>query len=336
MAPAVPPTSSSCTTSVPSSDRVRAARLPVIAGVLQAAAWLATMSPAAAQEADAEAAYSRNGADTCIKCHDDAEVLSLFRTPHGSRAEPHAPFAAGQLQCEACHGPGGAHAGRVRSGEARPEVIRFGAGSAVPVARQNEACLGCHADAVGDAWHAGAHERGGVACADCHRVHASQDAIRSTNLQSAICFDCHQRQRAEYAKPFHHPVEGNLMGCTGCHRPHGSTNEFSLVRASVNDTCYGCHAEKRGPFLWEHAPVAEDCSNCHVPHGSSQPALLALRAPLLCQQCHSQAGHPSLAYGPEGLPGSGTPSSYLVAGSCLNCHSQVHGSNHPSGSRLTR
>jgi DmsE family decaheme c-type cytochrome len=161
--------------------------------------------------------------------------------------------------------------------------------------------------------------------------------VRSTDRQAGVCFECHSRQRAEYAKPFHHPLEGNLMSCAGCHGPHGSSNEFSLRRASINDTCYSCHAEKRGPFLWEHAPVAEDCSNCHVPHGSSQPGLLTLRAPLLCQQCHSQVGHPGFAYGPEGLPGgTGQPSSYLVAGSCLNCHSQVHGSNHPSGSRLTR
>jgi DmsE family decaheme c-type cytochrome len=314
----------------------------LVAGVLLAAGWpapgvAAEAEPSeAAPEPAADVAYSRNGADTCIKCHDGADVLSLFKTPHGSRADPHAPFAPGQLQCEACHGPGSAHAGRVRSGQPRPPVTRFGAKSGTPVADQNVACLGCHAGTVGDDWHAGAHERGGVACADCHRVHAAHDDVQAKDRQALVCFDCHARQRAEYAKPFHHPVEGNLMSCSSCHGPHGTSNEFGLLRASLNEACTTCHAEKRGPFLWEHAPVAEDCSNCHIPHGSSQPALLTMRAPLLCQQCHSQAGHPSLALGPEGLPGSGQPSSYLAAGSCLNCHSQVHGSNHPSGSRLTR
>ena len=309
-------------------------RAPLVAAALLGAAWAVPAVAAEAGQPGAE--YSRNGADTCIKCHDDAEVLSLFKTPHGSRAHPGAPFSAGQLQCEACHGPGGAHAGRVKSGDPRPPVLRFGAGSEAPVARQNEACLGCHADDVADAWHAGVHERNGVACANCHRLHAATDDVRSPDRQASVCFDCHRQQRAEYAKPFHHPLEGNLMSCTGCHGPHGTVNDFSLQRASLNETCYGCHAEKRGPFLWEHAPVAEDCANCHVPHGSSQPAMLSQRAPLLCQQCHSQAGHPSFAYGPGGLPGGGAPSAYLVAGSCLNCHSQVHGSNHPSGSRLTR
>ncbi len=99
--------------------------------------------------------------------------------------------------------------------------------------------------------------------------------------------------------------------------------------------CFGCHAEKRGPYLWEHAPVAEDCSNCHNPHGSNHPGMLAQRAPLLCQSCHSQSGHPSIAYDADGLA-SGAPSQYLLGQSCLNCHSQVHGSNHPSGSKLMR
>jgi predicted CXXCH cytochrome family protein len=52
-----------------------------------------------------------------------------------------------------------------------------------------------------------------------------------------------------------------------------------LLEATVNDTCYQCHAEKRGPFLWEHAPVREDCTNCHSPHGSTQPSLLKARTP---------------------------------------------------------
>lgn len=318
---------------------MRSARAQAIAAlVLTAASFPATAPAQDAPETDAGSAatYSRNGADTCIKCHDGVEVLSLFRTAHGSRANPRSPFGDGQLQCESCHGPGGAHAGRVRSGQPRPAILDFDAHSAVPAADRNQACLGCHDDAMRDTWHAGAHERSGVACADCHRVHARQDDVRSMERQAGVCFDCHEKQRTEMAKPFHHPVEGKGMNCASCHRPHGSPNDFEMRRATLNQNCYDCHAEKRGPFLWEHAPVAEDCSNCHEPHGSSQPALLTQRPPLLCQQCHSQAGHPSFAYGPAGLPESGQPSPYLLAGSCLNCHSQVHGSNHPSGSRLTR
>jgi DmsE family decaheme c-type cytochrome len=125
------------------------------------------------------------------------------------------------------------------------------------------------------------------------------------------------------------------MACTDCHSPHGSTAPAQLVKNTVNETCTSCHAEYRGPFLWEHQPVTEDCSTCHEPHGSAQPALLKMRAPFLCQTCHEGAGHPSIANTPKGLTG-GMPSAYLLGGGCTNCHSQVHGSNSPSGRALMR
>ena len=37
-----------------------------------------------------------------------------------------------------------------------------------------------------------------------------------------------------------------------------------LKEASVNDNCYKCHAEKRGPFLWEHPPVRENCQGAET------------------------------------------------------------------------
>ena len=80
----------------------------------------------------------------------------------------------------------------------------------------------------------------------------------------------------------------------------------------------------------------ENCANCHDPHGSAQPALLKIRPPFLCQTCHEGAGHPSIVNTPKGLPGGGSPSAYLLVGGCVNCHSQVHGSNSPSGRAFMR
>jgi DmsE family decaheme c-type cytochrome len=108
-----------------------------------------------------------------------------------------------------------------------------------------------------------------------------------------------------------------------------------LQEASVNETCYSCHAEKRGPFLWEHAPASEDCTLCHRPHGSNHLAMLVKRPPLLCQQCHSPAGHPSVAYTPDQAENEFN-NRFMLARACLNCHSEVHGSNHPSGVTLHR
>jgi DmsE family decaheme c-type cytochrome len=268
--------------------------------------------------------YSAKGADTCLVCHSNAETLTIFRTKHGVPTDPRSPFGHGQLQCEACHGPGGAH---------RP--VKFGSHKDTAVGVQNGMCLGCHDADVGFGWHAGPHDNDEVACADCHVAHAPRDAVLQTSTQPDVCYDCHQLQRSETLKAFSHPFFEGKMDCSACHSPHGETAELQLVRQTINDTCYQCHAEKRGPYLWEHAPVSEDCSSCHAPHGSNHPGMLTSRAPLLCQSCHSQSGHPSIAYDADGLA-AGSPSQYLLGQSCLNCHSQVHGSNHPYGSKLMR
>src|SRR6185295_6019826 len=83
------------------------------------------------------------------------------------------------------------------------------------------------------------------------------------------------------------------LSCTDCHNPHGSTAQALLKANSVNETCFTCHADKRGPFLFEHAPVRDSCVNCHTPHGSNHEKLLITARPLLCQQCHAQSGHPT-------------------------------------------
>lgn len=308
-------------------------------GLLAAFALLIVSVDAPAQDAfgndDAGPPYSRRGADTCLSCHENERAYAIFATAHGNPGDPHSPFGAGQLQCEACHGPGGAHAARVRRGRQRPPVIRFGAGSATPVVEQNAQCLACHEIRIGTSWHPGAHAASEVACADCHSVHSEHDAVVAAPTQPDVCYNCHVIERAQELRPFVHPLHEGKMACDSCHEPHGSSAEFALAGNTVNDTCYQCHADKRGPYLWEHAPVAEDCTLCHAAHGSNQPGMLTMRAPLLCQTCHAEQGHPSIAEAPDGLAG-GTASPFLLGQSCLNCHSQIHGSNHPSGSRLMR
>ena len=304
----------------------------LIQTVCFAALLLVAMQSASSQEAK----YSREGADTCLACHDDDVVLAVFRTKHAVPSDPRGPFGHSQLQCEACHGPGDTHAGRVRRGKERPPIaFLFGADSGTPIEAQNGKCLNCHMSDVGFSWHTSAHPSDEVACADCHRSHAATDAVRQTATQPDVCFACHQMQRSETRKAFSHPILEGKMDCMGCHDMHGDSVATQLARLNVNDTCQQCHAEKRGPYLWEHAPVSEDCGLCHAPHGSSHPGMLTKRAPLLCQSCHSQSDHPSVPQDADGLAAA-TPSRFLLGQSCMNCHTQVHGSNHPSGSKLMR
>jgi len=295
-------------------------------------------------------AFSEDGTDTCLECHDETEkypVLSILSTPHAVLGDPRTPLAK-QHGCETCHGPSAAHVDE----ESTPVDVVFGAEA--PAEPQNEKCLSCHQGGLRMGWAGSKHDLQNVACAACHTVHAREDRVLAKNIdpmkfnregQASVCFQCHMEKRAQIQhRVSSHPLREGKINCSDCHNPHGSMGQPNLARPTLNETCYQCHAEKRGPFLWEHPPVREDCSICHEPHGSNNPTLLKRRMPQLCEECHLASFHPSTGYGGPVLvnPGGLAPQPQLqgdrrvVAGSCLNCHSEVHGSNHPSGPRWTR
>ena len=315
------------------------ASLLLLSSLVYGVAAVAEESPAGKATAAPGSHYTDKGADTCIKCHDeDSEfpVFSIFKTKHAQKNDLRTPF--GGTQCEACHGPGAEHSKKVPEGTKQAPIVMFGAKAATSPEKQNKFCLDCHEGNARIAWKASNHEGGNLACASCHKVHAPRDAVLAKTTQPDVCYTCHKKERADFLKPSTHPVATGLLACSECHSPHGSNAGKLLAKSTVNQTCYTCHAEKRGPFLWEHAPVSEDCTLCHSPHGSVHAALLKKSAPLLCQQCHAAGTHPSEPLNANSLPGGSLPglASKLLLGGCANCHSQVHGSNHPSGPKLMR
>ena len=296
-----------------------------------------TTLPAAAAEGDPAAdsdAYASRGADTCLKCHDDYPTMHILKTPHAMRSDARTPFSS--YDCETCHGPSPEHLVKPAEGEKRALTsITFSRGTPNTVEELNGVCLGCHESGMRINWKGSPHEFSGRACTDCHDVHTPGDRVLEKETQPKVCFGCHKAQQAQFLRQSRHPVRDGLLACTDCHNPHGTSGPKQLIKATVNETCYTCHAEKRGPFLWEHAPVRDDCTICHTPHGSNQARLLKIRTPWLCQQCHLVQFHPSTAYSGTGVPPAGAAQQILAKG-CLNCHSQIHGSNHPAGVRLTR
>jgi DmsE family decaheme c-type cytochrome len=309
--------------------------------VLAAEADAAASAAAASAPLPSRSQYSEKGADTCLYCHDsDSDTATfvtagVFKGKHAQRGNRHAPFGQGGLQCEACHGPGALHSDKRSQPKATINSLKRD--SFMTVTQRNEPCLSCHQGSARNAWHAGAHSRSELACTDCHQLHADRDAVMTKATESEVCYTCHKQQRADFLKASSHPVRGGRMACSDCHNAHGSTSQASLNKPTLNQTCYTCHTDKRGPLLWEHAPVAEDCSLCHTPHGSPRQALLTKSKPLLCQECHSVAGHPAVARTGAALPAEGAVGAiFVVAGSCSNCHTQVHGSNHPAGAKLMR
>jgi DmsE family decaheme c-type cytochrome len=308
-------------------NRVRIVPLLLLLAVLHA--------PAAVIADDADSPLPEV-VEACLMCHDDPAVKGILHGPHAVLADPRTGFA--EQGCASCHGPSQAHMQRPPRGSPRaPPDRHFGRDAANDPREQDAACLDCHRGSAGLHWTASAHEREGITCVDCHRVHDS-DPMQDSRRQTDACSSCHRKTAAEFRRPSVHPLLDGRMDCSDCHAPHGSAGPASLTRPTANETCFECHAEMRGPFLWEHPPAREDCSNCHRPHGAVHRPLLTQRPPWLCQQCHMAQFHPSTALSGSGLPGETLPSgsTSLLGRNCMNCHAQVHGSNHPSGAGFTR
>ncbi len=265
----------------------------------------------------------------CKQCHED-HYASYVKGPHGRKSDRRTPAA--HQACDSCHGTTGRH---VESGGGKGVggIIALDRRSPVAANLKNEKCLSCHERGTQMGWRSSTHAMNDLSCSSCHTVHGLVDRPFTRRTQAEACFACHKKERAQIYKASTHPIRDGKVVCSQCHNPHGGLGPSNLIRASVNETCYTCHAEKRGPFLWEHAPARENCSICHLPHGSNQAGLLRTRGPWLCQQCHMNQFHPSTAYSGRQL---GNRDFHLVGRNCLNCHPQVHGSNHPSGPRLTR
>jgi DmsE family decaheme c-type cytochrome len=266
----------------------------------------------------------------CLDCHeaDDAPIHAIAGTVHGSLA------GGGSESCVACHGASVAHKQKATK---NPPDVSFGPEHPSDPEVRSASCLGCHNTGDQLLWAGSEHHKENLSCDSCHNAHEREDMIQGKLSSQEICLDCHTEVKSQLQLPSRHPIAEGKTDCTDCHNPHGSAGEALLRQVTLNDNCFSCHADKRGPFLWEHPPVAEDCALCHKPHGSVHEPLLTARGPALCQQCHATAFHPGQPYGSEGLPGgTATANQNLVGKNCLNCHSQIHGSNHPSGARLTR
>jgi len=269
------------------------------------------------------------GSDTCVLCHEQ-QSTSLQGTPHGQAANPRSPAAA--RGCESCHGPGQAHV----DDDAKGHMVNI---ASMRPAEASATCLTCHNRGTHAGWQGSTHESRNLSCTTCHSVHSPAEAehqlVKATETQ--LCAGCHRVQVAKTERAVAHmPVREGKMACSTCHNPHGSISNVKALRtgSSIAESCTTCHTEMRGPVLWEHAPVRENCATCHDPHGSSNDRMLAVRQPMLCQRCHVATRHPSSIYDNNAI--TVNKSNRMFGRSCVNCHSNVHGSNHPSGQFFMR
>jgi len=251
------------------------------------------------------------GSDTCKSCHEDLYKNSFEGTPHFQTTlkDGHG--------CESCHGPGSEH---VEGGGDKTKIIRF-----EDLSRQDSSarCLTCHGESRKQRhFSSSSHASNDVGCIDCHSPHKAKESQHLlVRAEPDLCYGCHVTAKSDFAKPYHHRVNEGLVQCDDCHNVHGTTTIRQVkTLPSGNAVCFQCHADKQGPFVYEHVPVkTEGCTSCHTPHGSTNPRFLRVsQINLMCLQCHSFP-----VQGPQG-PAHNQSAKYQA---CTMCHVAIHGSN---------
>lgn len=281
------------------------------------------------------------GSETCRGCH-EAQFDSVAGTKHG-KLHTISSWKDKVVGCEACHGPGREH---VEGGGDVTKIVRF---KDLDPKAASETCLSCHAGKENhNNYRRGDHWRNNVSCNDCHTAHgpdhpgmkpdsitfvgdaASNKPVRATTAmlrqnEPQLCMTCHNETRAQFMKPFHHKVLEGTMTCSDCHNPHGGFEQKQTrLAVGADASCIRCHANKQGPFVFEHAPLKlEGCASCHQPHGSANPKMLKRpQVRQMCFECHT---------GITDEVSPQAPSLHNQASvrytQCTVCHSMIHGSN---------
>lgn len=254
----------------------------------------------AAQTDGSEDGYA--GTETCLVCHQELAPL-LARSPHAEASRGDT-----SRLCESCHGPGSSHA----KDPSQP-IPAFR--DPEPVQERSGACLGCHWGQGQQNLRQGVHETAGLACDLCHESGHGQSRrpFLLSQTEPALCVACHGRLRGEMELPFRHRTSDGVLRCSDCHNPHESSLKGrKLARQEV---CQRCHADKQGPFLFEHLSVTvTGCVSCHRAHGAVNPRLLVRsEVRFLCLECHAD-----------------TPRFHDLSQArfqhCTACHTAIHGS----------
>ena len=261
------------------------------------------------------------GEEKCLECHEDQKAY--HGTPHGRARNPRTPAAKNTLRELPRSWPGARGRGRRRTKIKDPKTLaprEVGETCTDLPQPQRSQRLGRRQARLAQHLMPDLPQR---ARAEIARRPA-QDRERHGNLRAV------PRTRGEQGAPVvaHAGARRDKMECTTCHNPHGSQNVKMLREGnSINEACATCHAEKRGPFLWEHAAGRENCVTCHDPHGSNNERMLVAKLPMLCQRCHVSSRHPATIYDntqvnvTRATGSSGAPASTATQ--------MIHGSNHP-------
>jgi predicted CXXCH cytochrome family protein len=277
-----------------------------------------------------------------------------------------------QVQCTSCHDP---------HEDSRPNFLRMDTASGA-------LCTSCHrmpawggsAHATSAAtwngsgqspWPASASPTSSVAsnaCLACHRVHGAPHAQRllAQSEDAATCTVCHggsvtmtapaKNIAAEFTKPFHHPIEGNLgahdpsenpllmasavrhVSCSDCHNPHAANSVPASAPAASGRLKGVTSITMKGSVVPEPTFEYEVCSKCHGITEPTTPGIArqdATRNVRLRIDSTNPSFHPIAAIGRNptmlGLQPGYTVSTSITCTSCHNNNDATLGTTAPQG-----
>ena len=232
------------------------------------------------------------------------------------------------IGCQACHGPGSAHA----SSRDAAHIVHVGR---LDPARRRDTCARCHGRTAPLAHPFSAQPAwpvtdGGSALAagEALAAHAAWDRVPWLGTDASRL---HRDQSGELEVSAH---TGDYVGaCGDCHAPHGSAHDAAL-RADRDDPtlCTGCHATRfpdeatNARHDAHHSDPAQGCVDCHFPRaglllgpdsrsgaGEVRAHLIVPWAPDAALEEFAAAGTSTLARGEAPIP------------ACLDCHWNTSG-----------
>jgi DmsE family decaheme c-type cytochrome len=244
----------------------------------------------------------------CAECHED--VCADFKLLRHGEIKSGLWTDMAQEQetlCANCHGDTTQH---IEEGGGPDTIFSFKETDLAQA--KTEKCLNCHSGTRAD-FFASPHGKAAMDCTNCHDQLMKGSPIPKNPTE--VCTSCHEDVFSEFQLNERHRLQEGILGCTDCHDQHAPSARERLG-GFKNESCFKCHADKEGPYLYEHdASRVEGCSACHDAHGNPNRHMLTMHSVAdLCFSCHGAAPSWHERF-----------DSYST--NCTTCHSTIHGSN---------
>lgn len=243
----------------------------------------------------------RSWTDRCASCHSSGHEP---RHPGIDGGDPRSGWRSLGVDCDACHGPGRAHAEAWSRFETRAPLPKL---QELSLRDATSDCTSCHmeADVVAPGFRVGAdlfEYRDPTLLLDPERVDAAGRPLEliydGLPLATSRC------------------AGAGKLTCVRCHDPHGGPNRSQLrLAAGDRALCSGCHAEEARDVAAHSRHLASgegaSCVGCHMP-------FLTI-----------ERGHGAVADHTIGIPYPELESDAVSRDACTWCHSG--GQNAPHG-----